>query len=242
VGRPGPSAVLVRPCASMPDRGQANPASKGTIAPVDFYYGRVSGNSARAAFGLHEAGAHYAPHHVYTPSGENRSPPYLAINPVGTVPALTDGELRLWESNAINWYAAETHPESRLLPASVAGRAAVQRWLFFQTGHVSPACASVFRATNTRMQKFWNIHGDSQSLETGRRELARYLIVLEQALTDREWLEGAFSIADVAYAPHLWLVAEGGHDFASTPAVQSWLERLWARPAWRKTAALIFGV
>jgi glutathione S-transferase len=219
----------------------ANPATGATIAAVDFYYGRVSGNSARAAFGLHEAGAHYTPHHVYTPSGENRSPPYMAINPVGKVPALTDGDLRLWESNAINWYAAEKHPESRLLPASVAGRAAVQRWLFFQTGHVSPACASVFRSTNSRMQKFWNIQGDVQALESGRKELARYLNVLEQALGEREWLEGAFSLADVAYAPHLWLVAEGGYDFASTPAVRAWLDRLWARAAWRKTSDLIFG-
>jgi glutathione S-transferase len=154
---------------------------------VDFYYGRVSGNSARAAFGLHEAGAHYTPHHVYTPSGENRSAPYMAINPVGKVPALTDGEVRLWESNAINWYAAEKHPESRLLPSSFPGRASVQRWLFFQTGHVSPACAHVFRATNTRMQKFWNLHGDVQSLEAGRKELARYLVVLEQALEGRDW-------------------------------------------------------
>jgi glutathione S-transferase len=208
---------------------------------VDFYYGRVSGNSARAAFGLNEAGAHYTPHHVYTPGGENRSPPYMAINPVGTVPALADGELRLWESNAINWYAAEMHPESRLLPESLAGRASVHRWLFFQTGHVSPACASVFRSTNARMQKFWKFQGDTRALETGRKDLARYLVVLEKALADRPWLEGAFSLADIAYAPHLWLVADGGYDFGPTPAVRAWLDRLWARPAWQRTAELIFG-
>lgn len=208
---------------------------------MEFYYGRVSGNSARTAFALNEAGAHYTAHLVYTPSGENRSPAYMAVAPTGKVPALTDGDLRLWESNAINWYVAEKRPESRLLPASVEGRAAVQRWLFFQTGHVSPACTAVFRSTNTRMQKFWNMKGDPQSLEAGRKELDRYLQVLEQTLADREWLEGAFSIADIAYAPHFWFVHEGGFDFSTTPAVKAWLERLWARPAWRKTVTLIFG-
>jgi glutathione S-transferase len=99
----------------------------------------------------------------------------------------------------------------------------------------------IFRATNTRMQKFWNMKGDPQSLEAGRKELARYLEVLEQALAGREWLEGAFSLADIAYAPHLWFVAEGGFDLTATPAVKAWLDRLWARPAWRKTVALIFG-
>jgi glutathione S-transferase len=208
---------------------------------VEFYYGRVSGNSARTAFALNEAGAHYTSHLVYTPSGENLSPAYLAVNPTGKVPALTDGEFRLWESNAINWYLAENHPASRLLPSSVEGRAAVQRWLFFQSGHVSPACVSIFRATNVRMQKFWHLHGDPESLEAGSKELARYLAVLEQSLAGREWLEGTFSLADIAYAPHLWLVAEGGFNFSHTPGVQAWLDRLWARPAWRKTVVLIFG-
>jgi glutathione S-transferase len=48
-------------------------------------------------------------------------------------------------------------------------------------------------------------------------------------------------MADIAYAPHLWLVADGGLDFSGTPAVKAWLERLWARPGWRKTLALICG-
>lgn len=208
---------------------------------MDFYYGRVSGNSARSSFALLEAGARYAAHRIYTPSGENRSAAYLALNPMGKVPTLTDGALHLWESNAINWYAAEKHPESRLLPASPEGRASVQRWLFFQSGHVTPASMMVFRATNARMQKFWNFKGDVETAEAGRKELTRYLSVLEATLGDREWLEGEFSLADIAYAPHLWLVAEGGFDFASTPAVRAWLDRLWARPAWQKTVALIFG-
>ena len=208
---------------------------------MEFYYGRLSGNSARTAFALHEAGVHYSARLVYTPKGENRSPAYVAINPTGKVPSLTDGELRLWESNAINWYVAERHPEARLLPASLEGRAAVQRWLFFQTGHVSPACTAIFRVTNARVQKFWNLKGDPLSAEAGTKELARYLEVLEEALAGREWLEDDFSIADIAYAPHLWFVSEGGFDFSATPGVQAWLNRLWARPAWQRTLALIFG-
>jgi glutathione S-transferase len=208
---------------------------------VELYYGRVSGNSARSAFALHEAGVHYHGHLIYTPSGENRSAAYLAVNPTGRVPALVDGDVRLWESNAINWYVAEKHPESRLLPPSIEGRAAVQRWLFFQSGHVSPACMQVYRSTNASLQKFWKLTGDPQSLEAGRSELLRCLEVLEKALADRDWLENVFSLADIAYAPHLWFVAEGGFDFTATPRVQAWLERLWARTAWRTTKALIFG-
>ena len=206
---------------------------------MELYFGRMSGNSARAMFGLLEAGAPFRPHLLDTRAGENKSPGYLAINPMGKIPALVDGSLRLWESNAINWYAAEKLPGAHLIPGSIEGRARVHRWLFFQNGHVTPACVAVFRATNARMQAFWQSKPDAQAAEWGGRELARYLPVIEAALADRDWLEGDFSLADVAYAPHLALVVEGGFDLSPWPRLRGWLERMLARPAWRKTAETV---
>jgi GST-like protein len=212
------------------------------MTAIDFYYGVSSGNSSRVAFALHEIGAAYTPHRLHVPDGEARAPEYLALNPMGKVPALIHGTTRLWESNAINWYLAELHPQAGLLPGSLAGRASVQRWLYFQVGHVAPACLPVFRFTNRRVQAFWRTQGDAASAEAGRRELARYLPVLDEALAARDWLDGDFSLADIAYAPHLWMVAEGGFDFAPTPRVRDWLDRLLARPAWRAARELVFGV
>ena len=206
---------------------------------MDFYFGSMSGNSTRAAFGLLEAGAPFRPHRLDTRAGENRSAGYLAVNPMGKIPSLVDGALTLWESNAINWYVAEKLPGARLLPSSIEGRALVQRWLFFQSAHVTPACVQVFRATNPRVQAFWNTKGDPQLADAARKELARYLPVLDAALASREWLEGDFSLADVAYAPHLALIAEGGFDFSPWPKLRAWLDRLLARPAWRKAAELV---
>ncbi len=208
---------------------------------MDFYYGRFSGNSARAAFGLEEIGAPYRPRLLDVKGGENRGPAYLGINPMGKIPALVDGDLRLWESNAINWYAAEKFPRAGLLPGTPEGRASVHRWLFFQSAHVTPACVPVFRATNDRVKAYWKAEVDPQALEAGRKELARYLPVLEEALEGRVWLERDLSLADIAYAPHLLLVAEGGFDFAPYPRVRSWLDRLRERPAWQKVQQMIFG-
>ncbi|HVP69232.1 MAG TPA: glutathione S-transferase family protein [Anaeromyxobacteraceae bacterium] len=208
---------------------------------MELFYGRNSGNSARSVFALEESGVPFTRRLLDTRKGENRTADYLAVNPMGKIPALSDGAFRLWESNAINWYVAERHPSAGLLPGSVEGRAAVQRWLFFQAAHVSPACALVFRATNRRMQDFWNMTGDAHTAEAGRKELARWLPVLEDALGHKEWLEGTFSLGDIAYAPHLWLVIEGGFDFAPYPAVRAWLDRLYARSAWKKAAAAVFG-
>jgi glutathione S-transferase len=207
---------------------------------MDFFYGIRSGNSARSAFALNEAGVDYRGHALHVPLGESRTPDYLALNPMGKVPSLIDGDVELWESNAINWYVAEKHPEAGLLPTSIAGRARVQRWLFFQAAHVSPACMSVYGSTNARVQSFWGLHGDAQTEERGRRDLARYLPVLEEALMHRDWLEGDFSLADIAYAPHLWFLVEGGFDLSATQAVQYWLTRLVSRPAWQKAVAMVF--
>jgi glutathione S-transferase len=220
-------------------------AAAATFPGVEFYYGRLSGNSARTAFALHEAGVHYSGRLVYTPKGENRSPAYVAINPTGKVPSLTDGELRLWESNAINWYVAEKHPETRLLPPTLAGRASVQRWLMFQAGHVSPASTTIFRKTNARVRDFWKTDADPKAVEAAYKELGRYLTVLEQALSGRDWLEGEFSLADIAYAPHFAAVVEGeekkdGLGLSATPNVAAWLQRMWARPAWKKATEMAF--
>lgn len=208
---------------------------------MELFYGRMSGNSSRSVFGLYEAGVPFTPRLLDTRSGQHRVADYLAVNPMGKIPALADGSFRLWESNAINWYVAEKHPAAGLLPATIEGRASVQRWLFFQAAHVTPACAPVFMATNRRMQEFWKPSGDEQAAEKGRKELARWLPVLESALAGREWLEGTFSLADIAYTPHLWMVVEGGFDLAPYPAVRGWLDRLLARPAWKKAEALVFG-
>lgn len=208
---------------------------------MDFYYGRLSGNSLRVAFALHEAAIPFTPHLVDRPQAQHRNPEYLALNPMGKVPTLTDGDLQLWESNAINLYIAETVPTARLLPVSPAARASVHRWLFFQTAHVSPACMPILRVTNERMRNFWGFKADPQAADGARVELTRFLSVLEQTLADREWLEKEFSLADIAFAPHLWLIAAGDQpfDFTKTPAVHAWLKRLWSRPAWQKSAALI---
>lgn len=208
---------------------------------MELFYGRMSGNSARSVFGLEEAGAAYTPRLLDTAAGENRQASYLAVNPMGKIPALVDGDFRLWESNAINWYVAEKHPQAGLLPGTIEGRASLQRWLFFQSAHVSQACVPLFLATNRRAQEFWKRTFDAAAADAARKELARWMPVLDAALAGREWLEGTFTLADVAYAPHLALVVEGGYDLAPYPNVRGWLDRLLARPAWRRTAELVFG-
>jgi glutathione S-transferase len=97
------------------------------------------------------------------------------------------------------------------------------------------------RATNPRIMAFWGGPGDAAAAGRGSKELARYLPVVEQRLQGREWLADQFSIADIAYAPHLFGVKGGKFDFSPYPRLAAWLDRMLARPAWKKAEQMIFG-
>lgn len=208
---------------------------------IELFYSPVSGNSARALLAAFELGVSFSPRRVDPRAPESRAPEYLALNPMGKAPALRDGNVVLWESNAIAWYLAERHPGARLLPAEPERRAAVLRWLFFQAGHVTPACVPVFQATNPRSQAHWKRAVDASVVVAARAELSRYLPVLEEALAARDYLEGELSLADLAYVPHFVMIAECGFDFGSYPRLRAWLARLVARPAWVQASELVYG-
>ena len=120
-------------------------------------------------------------------------------------------------------------PMARLLPASPAGRAAVQRWLFFQTGHVSPACYPIFRGL-PQIKAHWN--NASEPAAAAGRDARSYRATCRgaggRAWPDASWLEKDFlNWPTSAYAPHLMLIGQAGFDFALYPA----LARLARSPA-----------
>jgi glutathione S-transferase len=204
---------------------------------VDFHFGKNSGNAARTALALYEAGVDFVAYPLDL--REPRSPEYLALNPLGKVPTLVDGPTVLWESNAINWYLAEKY-QPRLLPPTAKGRADVLRWVLYQTSLVSPAATAVHRSLNPEHVRYLRQHTDAREAEAGRKELARFLPVLEATLGQSDWLVGEYSLADVAFAPHLGFLVQYGFEFPGTPRVLAWLQRIRARPAWQKAQALIF--
>jgi len=164
---------------------------------------------------------------------------YLAVNPMGKIPALVDGKLRLWESNAINWYVAEKLPQSRLLPPSIEGRASVQRWLFFQAAHVTPACIPVFPRHEPARAGVLEDEGRSAGRRGRPQELARYLPV------DRGRSGGGrLARRRVLSRGHCLRPAPGADRrrrvrLRALPRVRAWLARLQSRPAWRRVAEMI---
>jgi glutathione S-transferase len=148
-------------------------------------------------------------HHVSFKDQEQKSAAYLAINPMGKVPALLDGDFNLWEGNAILTYLAAKFPQTRALPADPRGRADVDRWLHWQSCHLMPAMGAMKAA-------------EEKDLST----VTPLLQILEQQLKGKEYLLGSLTVADFALAPYLMTKLGRQLDYSACPSVAAWVERM----------------
>ncbi|HEY0138789.1 MAG TPA: glutathione S-transferase family protein [Nannocystis sp.] len=152
-----------------------------------------------------------------------KAPEYLAINPMGKVPAVRHGDAVVTEVAAICAYLADAFPEARLAPpANDRLRATYYRWLFFAAG---PTEAAV---TNKSLGV---VPTAEQRGMVGYGSLDEVMNALERAVSDREYIVGdSFTAADVYVGSHIgWGMRFGS--FERRPAFESYTSRLMARPA-----------
>lgn len=146
-------------------------------------------------------------------AGEHLQPEYLAINPMGKVPAITDGDVKLWESGAILLYLAEKHGK---MPASLGERSAIAQWILFSN---STLATGLF-------------------MEASRdKEVPKLLKPLDTLLSDRSYLLGTeLTVADIAvgsmlaYVPMMLPMI----DLSPYPAVLDYMGRISEREAFKK--------
>ncbi|HKP63409.1 MAG TPA: glutathione S-transferase family protein [Polyangiales bacterium] len=167
--------------------------------------------------------------------GEHKKPEYLALNPNGAVPTLTDGDFVLTESRAIMQYLASKKPESGLLPHDEQGRADVTRWQFWDSSHFSPQVGTlVFQ----RMLKpmFGMGEPDAAKIEEALANLRRYAAVLNQHLEGKTYVIGnALTLADLTLASTLMYAKQVDVPLAEFPHIQRWFGRIAELEAWTQT-------
>ena len=91
----------------------------------------ITVNCRKVLAGLKLIGADYTLTKVDYFKGEQKSPEIVAINPNAAIPVLRDGDLVLWESNAILQYAADQVGNASAYPTDLKTRADVNRWLLW---------------------------------------------------------------------------------------------------------------
>jgi GSH-dependent disulfide-bond oxidoreductase len=195
---------------------------------IDLYYWTTP-NGHKITIFLEEVGLPYTLHPINIMKGEQFDPEFLKIAPNNRIPAIVDSEgdaegaISIFESGAILQYLAEK--TGQFLPSAVRERAEVLQWLNWQMGGLGPMLGQNHHFSIYAPEKI------PYAIERYIKETARLYGVLDKRLSDREYVAGDYSIADMACYP--WIV---GHDLQSQnlddfPNVKRWFEGMRDRPA-----------
>jgi glutathione S-transferase len=176
---------------------------------------------------LEETGAPYDVHVIDFMKGAHKSPEYLAVNPMGKLPAISYRGNVVTECAAICAYLADVFPDAGLAPSPLE-RAAYYRWLFFAAGSLEYAI----------VDRMLGRPAPERPAALGYGTYADTMRTLEQGLSAGPWLLGErFSAADVYIGSQLIFgMMRKGVD--PTPVLSGYVARCRARPAAVRAAGL----
>ena len=196
------------------------------MAAILFYTNPMSrGQIARWA--LHEAGAEYE-QVLLDYAGSMKSPEFLAINPMGKVPAILSGGQVVTECAAICAWLADSYPEAGLAPTA-AERADYYRWLFFAAGPVEAAVTNHAMGFDPAPDK---------EMTFGYGNYDRVVDVLEALFEGRDYVCGErFTAADIYVGSQILWGTQFG-TLPKRPSLELYCERLAARPAYQSAKAI----
>jgi GST-like protein len=196
---------------------------------IDLYYWPTP-NGHKITLFLEETGMPYTIVPLNIGKGEQFRPEFLAISPNNRMPAIVDhtpmergAPISVFESGAILLYLAEK--SEQFMPQDLRGRVEVTQWLFWQMSGLGPMAGQNHHFSRYAPEKI------PYAVDRYVRETNRLYGVLNHRLADREFVAGAYSIADMAAYP--WIVphAAQSQDLEDFPHLKRWFEAIKNRPA-----------
>jgi GSH-dependent disulfide-bond oxidoreductase len=194
-------------------------------------------NGHKVTIFLEEAELPYRLIPVNITKGEQFQPDFLRISPNNKMPAIVDdappdggAPLALFESGAILEYLGTK--TRRFLPSELRARTQVMQWLFWQMAGLGPMLGQNHHFAHYAPQKI------PYAIERYVAETARLYRVLDTQLAGRDFIAGAYSIADMACHPWIASYARQGQKLEDFPNVKRWFEKVGARPAVQRAYAL----
>jgi glutathione S-transferase len=182
--------------------------------------------AAGTVWALEEVGQPYDLKFVDIMKGAHKQPDIVALNPMGKLPILSDGDVVVTEAAAIALYLADRYAAGKLAPPlDDPRRATYLRWSLFAPSVIEPG--QMAKAGNWEFKPSQAGWGDYQAM----------LGAMESAVTDREYLLGdMFSMADVVFGGTVRFMHRFG-GLEARPATKAYVERLDARPASKRADA-----
>ncbi|MEP0871408.1 glutathione S-transferase N-terminal domain-containing protein [Trichocoleus desertorum AS-A10] len=196
---------------------------------IELYYWTTP-NGHKITLFLEETNLPYELVPINIGAGDQFKPEFLQIAPNNRIPAIVDREpvgggdpISVFESGAILLYLAEK--TGQFLPADLRGRVETLQWLFWQMGGLGPMAGQNHHFNQYAPEKI------PYAINRYVNETARLYAVLNKQLSDREFVAGEYSIADMAIYPWIVPYEMQGQKLEDFPQVQRWFEAIKARPA-----------
>jgi len=201
---------------------------------MDIYADPITVNCRKVFAGLKMMGVDYDQHHIDYFTAQQKTPEYTAINPNQSLPAMKDGDLVLWESNAILQYAADKNGKDEFYPHDAATRSDINRWMFWESAQWFPS-TYVYLVENC-VKPVLGAEPDPAILDGERERFDRLAGILNDRLAGRQYIMGdSITIADIAVAAPMHLYGWQQLPLGDYPNIVSWMQRIEALPFWKAT-------
>ncbi len=178
---------------------------------------------------LEECGLAYEIKWIDITKGDQMKPEFIAVSPNNKIPALTDPHgpngqpVSIFESGAILQYLGRK--TGKFYPQADKSRIEVEEWLFWQVGNLGPIAAQTHHFRKFAREQV------PYAIERYTSETHKLYTVMDRRLSDREYLAGEYSIADIACFGWASRWDWQGQKIGEFPHMKAWLERVGARPA-----------
>lgn len=200
---------------------------------LKFYYSGAP-NPMKVALFLEEAGVPYEPIPVDTRKGDQHKPDYLAINPNAKVPAIVDGDVTVFDSNAILLYLGEK--TGKFMPENTPkARGELFSWMMFVASGVGPFAGQAVHFRNYAPEKL------PYAINRYMFEALRHFGILEARLAKQKYMVGSsYSIVDMAVWGWARLIpnAVGEEHWTKHPNLKRLVDEISARPAAARAIAI----
>ena len=238
------------------------------MTDVTLYHWEPNANSGKPMLALEEKGVAWSSHYIDMIAFDQHQPEYLAVNPQGTIPAMTHGELVLTESTAIMEYVDEAFDGPALMPSDPRDRWRVRWWMKFMDQWLGPSFSMIGWCTfvgpslahkseeereamiariplperRVAWRKAMFAEFSEDELAESKRRIALGVGLVEAELGKREYVgSNQYSLGDINLFNSLYGLPVGNPDLCGpelTPNIWRWLRAVYTRPAVQRTWAM----
>ncbi len=198
-------------------------------------YFAPNSRAVKIAWLLEELGLSYDIEKYFVGDKALRTPEYYKIHPMGRIPVLEDGNVRIYESGAIVQYLLARHGKGKFVPETKDPTfPEYLQWLHYAEGSIMQQVNSLVVETILLPPEKKNDVNVARALKLLKVALGN----VDNRLQDRDYLTGVFTGADVMTGHACYGAKRAGADISEMKNLSAYIDRLLERPAFKKARSL----